>query len=85
MQEPSHLGSYFWKRFCEEVRRPHAGFHRAKRMFDRLAPLPHSQRIVVNAPLHFFQRMPCSQRVIRRSLPVVRLALSAKPRHALVQ
>src|SRR5580692_4214562 len=52
-----HLGGYFWKRFCEEVRRPHAGFHRAERMFDCLAPLPHGQGIVVEAPLHFFQHV----------------------------
>src|ERR1700749_2450689 len=44
-----HLGGYFWKRFCEEVRRPHAGFHRAERMFDCLAPLPHGQGLVVEA------------------------------------
>ena len=52
-----HLGGYFWKRFCEEVRRPHAGFHRAEWMFDGLAPLPHGQGIVVEAPLHFFQHV----------------------------
>src|SRR5580693_8586899 len=52
-----HLGGYFWKRFCEEVRRPHAGFHRAERMFDCLPPLPHGQGIVVEAPLHFFQHV----------------------------
>ena len=51
------LGGDFWKRFCEEVRRPHAGFHRAERMFDCLAPLPHGQGIVVEAPLHFFQHV----------------------------
>jgi hypothetical protein len=32
-----HLGGYLWERFGQEVRRPHAGFHRAERMFDRLS------------------------------------------------
>ena len=34
-----HLGGYFWKRFSEEVRRSHAGLHRAERMLDCLATL----------------------------------------------
>src|SRR5580700_4223447 len=52
-----HLGGYFWKRFGQEVRRPHAGFHRTKRMFDGLPPLPHGLRVVVEAPLYLFQHM----------------------------
>src|SRR6516162_802123 len=34
-----HLGGHLWKRFGQEVRRPHACFHRAERMFDCLSTL----------------------------------------------
>src|SRR5258708_10840025 len=44
-----------WKRFGQEVRCPHAGFHRAERMFDGLPPLPHGLGVVVEAPLYLFQ------------------------------
>jgi hypothetical protein len=46
-----HLGGCLWERFGQEVRRPHAGFHRAERMFDRLPPLPDGMRVVVEARL----------------------------------
>src|SRR5580700_8783758 len=52
-----HLGGYFWKRFGEEVCRSHSSLQRTERMFDCLAPLPHGQGIVVEAPLHFFQHV----------------------------
>jgi hypothetical protein len=52
-----HLGGYLWERFGQEMRRPHAGFHRAERVFDGFPPLPHGQGIVVEAPLHFFQHV----------------------------
>src|SRR5258705_3357284 len=39
----SHLGGYFWKRFGEEVCRPHAGLHRAERM------LPTEAKLITNA------------------------------------
>jgi hypothetical protein len=52
-----HLGGYFWERFGQEVRRPHAGFHRSERMFDRLPPLPHGMRVVVEASLCLLQHM----------------------------
>jgi hypothetical protein len=72
-----HLGGYLWERFGREVRRPHAGFHRAERMFDCFLPLPHGMRILVEALCASSSMCSCSQRVIRRSLPVVQLALSA--------
>jgi hypothetical protein len=40
---------HLWKRFGQEVRRPLAGFHRAERMFDGLAPLPHGLGVIVEA------------------------------------
>src|ERR1700746_2273421 len=52
-----HPRGYFWKRFGEEVRRPHPGFHRPERMFDCLAPLPHGHGVVIKAPLYLFQHM----------------------------
>jgi hypothetical protein len=39
------------------VRRSHACFHRAERMFDGLAPLPHGLGVIVEAPLHLFQNV----------------------------
>jgi hypothetical protein len=53
----SHLGSYFWKRFGEEVGRSHAGLHRAERMLDRLATQAHGMRVCIKAPLHSFEQM----------------------------
>src|SRR5579871_2277758 len=50
-----HLGGYLWERFGQEVRRSHAGFHRSERMFDRLPPLPHGTRVVVEASLCLLQ------------------------------
>ena len=50
-----HLGGYLWERFGQELRRAHAGFHRAERMFDCLPPLPHGMRIVIEAPLRLLQ------------------------------
>jgi hypothetical protein len=29
-----HLGGFFWERFREEVRRPHAGLHRAEEAIE---------------------------------------------------
>jgi len=52
-----HLGGYFWKRFSQKMRCPHAGFHGAERMLDCLPPLPHGLRVVVEAPLHLFQNV----------------------------
>src|SRR5512133_4096449 len=53
----SHLGSYFWKRFGEEVCRSHAGLHRAERMLDRLATLAHGLWVCIKALLHSFEQM----------------------------
>jgi hypothetical protein len=52
-----HLGGYLWKRFGQEVRRAHAGFHRTERMFDCLSPLPHGLGVVVEASLRLFQNV----------------------------
>src|SRR6202007_495932 len=48
----SHLGGYFWKCFCEEVRRSHARLHRSERMLDCLSTLAHRFGVCVEAPLH---------------------------------
>ena len=53
----SHLGDHFWKRFGEEVRRSHAGLHRAERMFESLSPLAHRLWVCVEALLHSFEQM----------------------------
>jgi hypothetical protein len=53
----SHLGGYFWKRFGQEVRRSHAGLHRAERMFDGLSTLAHGVWIRIEALLHGFEQM----------------------------
>jgi hypothetical protein len=39
------------------VRRAHARLHRAKRVFDGLATLAHSQRISIKALLHSVEQM----------------------------
>src|ERR1700686_1403980 len=53
----SHLGGYFWKRFGEEVCRPHAGLHRAERMLDRLATQAHGLWVCIKALLHSIEQM----------------------------
>ena len=53
----SHLGGYFWKRFGEEVCRPHAGLHRAERMLDRLAAQAHGERVRIKALLHGIEQV----------------------------
>src|SRR2546429_2492970 len=53
----SHLGGYFWKRFGEEVCRPHAGLHRAERMLDRLATQAHGLGCGIKTLLHSFEQM----------------------------
>ena len=45
-------GGYLWKRLCEEVRRSHAGLHRAERMLDCLSTLTHGLWICIKALLH---------------------------------
>ena len=52
-----HLGGYLWERFGQGVRRPHAGFHRAERMFDRLATLAHGLWVCIKPLLHSFEQM----------------------------
>src|ERR1700731_458288 len=47
----SHLGSYFWKRFGQEVCRSHAGLHRAERMLDCLSTLAHGLWVCIKALL----------------------------------
>ena len=53
----SHFGGYFWKRFGEEVCRPHAGFHRAERILDRLATLAHGLWVCIKALLHGLEQI----------------------------
>jgi hypothetical protein len=48
---------YFRKRFGQEVRRPHAGFHRAERMLDCLPALAHRFGVCIKALLHSFEQM----------------------------
>jgi hypothetical protein len=40
-----HFSGYFWKRFGQEVCRPHAGLHCAERMLDGLTTLAHGERV----------------------------------------
>ena len=73
-----HLGGYFWKRFSQKMRCPHAGFHGAERMLDGLATYSHGEWVRVEPLLHGVEQMLCSHRVIRRSDPVVHWDLSAQ-------
>jgi hypothetical protein len=68
------LGSYFWKRFCEEVRRSHAGLHRAERVLDCLSTLTYRFRVGIKALLHGLEKV--LMLVIRRSGPGVHWDLS---------
>jgi len=57
-----------------------------KGMFGRLATLAHGLRVLIEALLcTSSSTCSCSQRVIRRSLPVVHRCLMAQPWQALVQ
>ena len=51
-----HFGGYFRKGFAEEVRRSHAGLHRAERMLDCLSTLAHRFWVCIKAPLHGFEQ-----------------------------
>ena len=59
-----HLGGYFWKRFRQEVRRPHASLHGAKWVLDCLSALAHRLWVCVEALLHCLKQMlvlpPCN-------------------------
>lgn len=48
------LGSDVLERFHEEVRRPHSGFERTKRVFYGLSTDPHCIRPAIEAPAHRF-------------------------------
>jgi hypothetical protein len=48
-------------------------------MLDRLAPLTHLLRMIVEPSLHGFKYVLVIHRVIRRSLPVVQRCLIAQP------
>src|SRR6516164_4545004 len=52
-----HLGGHLWERFGQEVRRPHACFHRAERMFDCLSTLTHGFRVCIKPLLHGLEQM----------------------------
>ena len=80
-----HLSGDLWQSLHEEVRRPHLDLQRAKRMFGRLATLAHGVWVPVEALLHSLYTFSCSQRAMRRSLPVVQRRLIAQLRHAFVQ
>ena len=47
----SHFGGHFRKRFGEEVRRSHAGLHRAERMLDCLSTPAHGLWVCIKALL----------------------------------
>src|SRR6516164_6219996 len=57
-----HLGGHLWERFGQEVRRPHAGFHRAERMFDCLSSLTHGFRVCIRPLLHGLEQMLVSSK-----------------------
>lgn len=80
-----HLGGYLWETLHQEVRRPHPHLQSAKgcstvSLRSRMAWGFLSRRLCTAS-----SACSCSQRVIRRSLPVVQRGLSAQSRHALVQ
>ena len=62
-----HLGGHPRKGFCEEVRRSHAGLHRAERMLDCLSMLTHGLRVASRRCCTAWSRCSCSHRRIRRS------------------
>ena len=81
-----HLGADVLERFHLEVRRSHPRLYRAEWMLDRLAAqrascLGSDQADACTAS----RTASCSQRDIRRSLPVVHWPFSAQPWHTLVQ
>lgn len=47
-----HLGGNPWQRLHQEVRSSHPGFDRAEGVLDRLAPLAHLLRMLVEPALH---------------------------------
>ena len=52
-----HLARDTRQRLHQEVRRPHAGLDRREGVLDRLAPLAHGLRVLVEPPLHGFEDM----------------------------
>ena len=59
-----HFGGYFWKRFRQEVCRPHPGLHGAEWVLDCLSTLAHRLWVCVKALLHSLEQMlvlpPCN-------------------------
>jgi hypothetical protein len=70
-----HLSGYAWQRLHQEVGCSHPGLDRSEGMLDRLTPLAHFFRMLVEPALNGLENCSCSQRVIRRSLLVVQLCL----------
>ncbi len=52
-----HLGSNPWQRPHQEVGCSHPGLDGAEGMLDRLAPLAHLLRMLVEAPLNGFEKV----------------------------
>ena len=71
-----HFGTYVLERFHLEVRRSHPRLYRAEWMLDRLPAYAHLVRVPIEPRLHRLKTASCSQRDIRRSLPVVHWAFS---------
>jgi hypothetical protein len=51
-----HFGADVLERFHLEVRRSHPRLYRAERMLDRLAPLAHFLRVLVEPALHRLEK-----------------------------
>jgi hypothetical protein len=80
-----HFGGDLRQTLHQEVSSAHSHLQRAERMLDRLAALTHRLRIFVKPPLSGFQQCSCSQRGMRRSLPVVHFDFSGQFGQAFVQ
>ncbi len=52
-----HLGGDLWQRLHQEVSCPHPGLDGAERVLDRLAPLAHLLRMLVEPALHRFENV----------------------------
>jgi hypothetical protein len=80
-----HLSGYAWQRLHQEVGCSHPGLDRSERMLDRLTPLAHFFRMLVEPALNGLENLLMLPTRIRRSLLVVQLFLMWQLWQVLVQ
>jgi len=80
-----HFGADPFQRFHQEVGSAHPGLDRAEGVLDRLATLTHLRWMLVEPALDRLENVFMLPSVIRRSLAVVQLCLTAQLWQALVQ